>query len=93
MVGPQSWLVFKRLGLLEVAGGMDWLKVAVRDWDNLYGYNKFKDFVENLTIVNDPAEQGVKLIQDFVESAQKEDVRQDLMLSVCEESHLSIEVQ
>ena len=64
---------------------MDWLMVAVTDWDKLYGYTKFRCFIEFMTIVNDPEEREVKLIQDFVESAQKEDVRQDLMLSVCED--------
>ena len=35
-----------------------------------------------LTVVNDPAERGVKLIQDFVNKYHDSEARQDLLLTV-----------
>ena len=61
---------------------MVWLKLEVSQWDLISGYRKFKDFVKFLTVVNDPAERGVKLIQDFVNQTSDENLRQDLILAV-----------
>ena len=36
----------------------------------------------DLTVVNDPAERPVKLVQDFVNGSQDEELRQDLFLAV-----------
>ena len=49
------------------------------------GYRKFADFVMNLLVVNDPAERGVKLIQDFVATSTDEDLRQARLLSASEQ--------
>ena len=84
-VGPKSWLIFERLGLRDIEGAMDWLKLSVGDWELMTGFKKYKAFVENLTVVNDPAERGIKLIQDFVESSTDEKTRQDLLLAVSED--------
>ena len=46
------------------------------------GYLKFRKFVRGLTVVNDPAERVIKLIQDFVECSHDEELRQDTMLAV-----------
>lgn len=61
LVGPRSWMIPGILGL-----GVDemvWLKLEVYQWYLVPGYKKFHHFVKNLTVVNDPAERGVKLIQ------------------------------
>ena len=42
-------------------------------------YQRFKKFITKLIVVNDCAERGVKLIQEFVDSSQDESLRQDIM--------------
>ena len=32
-----------------------------------------------MTVVNDPAERGVKLVQEYIDSTNSEELRQDLM--------------
>ena len=61
---------------------MVWLKLEVWQWELISGFRKFKDFVKSLTVVNDPAERGVKLIQDFVNQTSDKTLRQDLLLAV-----------
>ena len=46
------------------------------------GYVRFRDFVQKLTIVNDPAERGVGLIKQFVSSFQNEKSCQENLLAV-----------
>ena len=70
MLGPQSWLLFDKLGLVDE--DLDWLLLDPLVWDYNPGYIKFRDFVKNLTIVNDPAERGVGLIKQFISTFQNE---------------------
>ena len=43
----------------------DWLQLPVEHWTKMKDYNYVKKVVEFLEVVNDCAERGVKLIQDF----------------------------
>ena len=45
------------------------------------GFKFFYEYVHKMLVVNDPAERGVKLIQDFVNTTQDEDIRHWRMLS------------
>ena len=49
------------------------------------GFKKFSSLVQKMLIVNDPAERGVKLIQEFVNTTQDEDIRQWRMLSASDQ--------
>ena len=60
---------------------MEWLQLAVQQWPLISGYKKFSALVSKMTVVNVPAESGVKLVQDFVNTSQSEDIRQWRMLS------------
>ena len=46
------------------------------------GYREFEEFVSGLTVVNDPAERGIKLVEDFVGRTRNESLRQDLFLAI-----------
>ena len=46
---------------------------------------RFSDFVKGLNVVNDPAERSIKLIQEYINTCQDEELRQDLMLAVAED--------
>ena len=48
------------------------------------GYRRFRDFVKNLTIINDPAAPGVGLIKRFISTFQNEKSCQDNLLTVAE---------
>ena len=61
LVSERSWLIFHLLELSPVE--TEWLQVDVHQWEKFSGFRKFKEFVKGLTVVNDPAERGVKLIQ------------------------------
>ena len=51
-------------------------------WETQASYRKFRDFVHNLTIVNDPAERGVGLVKQFIASFQNEKSCQENLLAV-----------
>ena len=78
-VGPKSWLLPHILKLTDE--NMEWLHLEVHQWSLMSGYKKFSSFVHGLVVVNDPAERGVKLIQDFIDTSQDEELRQWQILS------------
>ena len=53
MLGPESWLLFNKLGLDEE--DLDWLQLVPLVCEFIPGYIKFRDFVKKRSIVNDPA--------------------------------------
>ena len=81
-LGPQSWLIFNKLGLDEE--DMSWLMQDPKLWELQSGFIRFRDFVKGLTIVNDPAERGVGLMKQFIDSFQNEEYCQDNLLAVSE---------
>ena len=80
MLGPESWLLFNKLGMGDE--DLDWLHLDPLVWDFMPGYIKFRDFVKKLTIVNDPAERGVGLIKEFISTFQNEKSCQENLLAV-----------
>ena len=82
-VGPLSWLLPFLLNLGPE--DMQWLLLKVNQWPLICGYRKFSDIVKKLLVVNDPAERGVKLIQDFVDTSTDESLRQARMISASEQ--------
>ena len=54
LIKPESWLIFHLLQMSE-CDVVAFLQQEVHRWGSLPGYQKLKQFVENLTVVNDPA--------------------------------------
>ena len=79
-LGPESWLLFNKLDLSD--SDMEWLELDPDEWELATGYRRFRDFVRNLTIVNDPAERGVGLVKQYIASFQNEASCQDNLLVV-----------
>ena len=52
---------------------MMWLTMEVEDWELQEDFMVFKNFVKNLSTVNDPAERSIKLAQDFIKDEQNEE--------------------
>ena len=80
MLGPESWLLFNKLGMGDE--DLDWLQLDPLVWELKPGYVRFRDFVKRLTIVNDPAERGVGLIKQFISTFQNEQSCQENLLAV-----------
>lgn len=58
---------------------MDFLKSDPNTWHEMDDYKKGKYIIDNLKVVNDCAERGIKLIQEYHEQITKdEDQRQHL---------------
>ena len=74
LIGPNSWYL---LELANIHG--DWLKKHVSVWQDSQDYAKFKEFISNMSVVNDCSERGVKLVQEYIDSARNETLRQDVM--------------
>ena len=82
LVGSRSWSIFNLLDL--AMEDMEWLSEDSSQWVLHEGYRRFVTFVKGLQVVNDPAERGVKIIQDFIKISTDETLRQQLILSVAE---------
>ena len=80
LIGPNSWTIPNLLDLFE--DDMAWLALDVHQWSLIPGYRQFVKFVLTLSVSNDSAERGIKLVQDFVNSSTDEKLHQDLMLAV-----------
>ena len=83
LIGPELWTIPILLGLSE--DDMVWVQLEVHQWDLISGFKKVQRFVSTFSVVNDSAERGVKLIEDFVLSSTDEKLRQDMMLTVSHE--------
>ena len=61
LIGPESHFLFDTL---EVK--YDWLTTLADTWEDNNSYRKAQKFVRSVTVINDKAERGVKLMSDFV---------------------------
>ena len=66
-VGPESWRFFKILQL-----DCSFVRLPVSEWAANDAFLQGKEIVENLRVVNDTAERGVKLCHDFIGCVKKE---------------------
>ena len=78
-VTKESFLIFH---LLKISGGF--LQKKSKYWSTDEEFLKFQCFCQNLPSLNDSAERGVKLIQDYKNICQDESEIQDLLLGVQE---------
>ncbi|GAB1602749.1 hypothetical protein Ahia01_000554900 [Argonauta hians] len=73
-VRPDCHFFFKILGINE-----DFLSKLVENWAENEDYVHGKHIVQNLHVVNDAAERGVKLFSDFLGAAKSESRFQDCL--------------
>ena len=66
LVGENSHFLFHVLKL-----DTNWLGQNVPEWELDEDFVKAKDFVSSVKVVNDPAERGIKLCQDFLHLLSK----------------------
>ena len=73
-VGEDSWSIFSIMKL-----NYGFLSKPVQDWPKDDGYLDAKLIINNLSVVNDGAERGVKLAYDFLDSSKKEENLQNVL--------------
>ena len=78
LVQPHSWDFFT---ILRVEA--DWLTWPLDKWEESEDYQKARQFVMTVKVVNDAAERGIKLASDYVQSLTKDsEVRQEIFQTV-----------
>ena len=80
-IAAESWLLFDLLGL---SGPQNWLQTSPDTWHEIPEYLALSEFIENVSVTNDIAERGVKLMTDFIEKCHDEEQR-DAITQVIEE--------
>lgn len=75
MVGPNTWMLFSLLG-----NDGDWLMQPPQQWITNPQYLEILLIVQELPVVNDAAERGVKDIQDYANMARDADDRGRMIL-------------
>lgn len=73
-LSARSLNLFTRVGITTA-----FLHTNPEDWDKHEDYQKARNFVKRLRVVNDTAERGVKLIADFNNHLKDEDQQQFLL--------------
>ena len=81
-IGDDSWSFFHITGLDD-----SFLNTPVAQWEANNAYQQGKLIVNNIRVVNDSAERGVKLCQDFSGSAHKEKHFQSILQVVENSRH------
>lgn len=81
-IGPDSFGFFKTLKI-----DASFLSEPVDTWNNIDSYNKAKSVVENMLVVNDAAERGVKIAYDFIDTAKSEGRFQEILQVVENDRH------
>ena len=75
LVTPESFKVFDILGLES-----DWLTKNPDKWEEDESYQEAKDFVITVKVVNDTAERGVKMAEDYATILTKDDAMRAMIL-------------
>ena len=80
LLGPRSWLLFSFF-----PGMHDWLQIPPQYWNLITEYRIIRDFCLKLEVVNDAAERGIKIVEDFSHITENEEQFQFLLQ--CVEDH------
>ena len=80
LIGRRSWSIFNMLNMESEELG--WLGEDPSTWVLYNDYRTFTQFARGLQVVNDPAERGIKIIQDFIKVSTDETARQEIILAV-----------
>ena len=75
LVNEYSWMLFTLLHIVDT----EWLIQDASSWEHSAGFKSLQSFVKNVLVTNDLAERGVKLMADFIDKAENEKERQELL--------------
>ena len=74
MVTVRSYLLFNLLKLEDLT----WLEAPVESWSSFPSFIRARDFIDQLQVVNDGAERGIKLMQELIDRTHDETELQHL---------------
>ena len=74
MVDQNAWWTIQHLDLK-----MDFLQLLPADWSECDSYQESRNIIESLNFINDAAERGVCLSNDFTKAARSEDHYQNVL--------------
>jgi hypothetical protein len=77
LLSYKSYKIFKRFGISS-----GYLKMDLTKWNDNLAYQSAKTTIDSLQIVNDTAERGVKLMEDFNEKCNKNENQKQSLLQV-----------
>ncbi|CAI6377454.1 unnamed protein product [Macrosiphum euphorbiae] len=80
LLGPNSKNVFKRFNIPEI-----FLKVQPEKWHELEEYQKGKSILNSIKVVNDTAERGVKLMQEYNDKFTTNEDQKQFVLQVVQD--------
>jgi hypothetical protein len=81
-IGPRSCLIFYLLKMTREE--VEWMQLPVEYGALMSNYRKVESFVNNLQVINDAAERGIKLVTDFKDMT-RDPSRQEHLFQVIEE--------
>jgi hypothetical protein len=61
---------------------MEFLHQNPENWPNIYSYTKAKNILYYLSIINDTAERGVKLMENFKTKFTKNENQKQIVLKI-----------
>ena len=79
-IDQKSILIFDILG--HDKQKIEWTLLPPDMWILMTPFRQFKEFIESISVVNDPAERNIQLVQKFIAGSYDENLRQDLFLAV-----------
>ena len=79
-IGTNSWLVFDILGIKG-----DWLEKSVTEWEDFPEFLTLQSYIDNLKVVNDTAERGIKLWSDYIGILTSDEAKRQDIVQVVEE--------
>lgn len=77
LLSAKSMKLFKRLGLKT-----NFLKIDPSQWNTQLDYIEGQQIIESLRVVNDTAERGVKLMEEFNDKITKNEEQKQFLLKV-----------
>lgn len=77
LIGRKSQKVFKRFKI-----NSDFLKTYPNNWSSSNDYKNGEDIIQKLKVVNDAAERGIKLIEEFEQKVTRDENQKQFLLQV-----------
>lgn len=81
LIDERSWIMFCEVGVCQPDG---WLRLPAAEWEQDPEYRKFSKFVTDLKVTNDLAERGIKMVEDFINTATKDETQLQALMQVVE---------
>ena len=76
LITSDSWLIFNQLG---IDANPNWLQTPCSIWPLFADYRRLEEFAKNVSVTNDIAERGIRIITDYIDKSEDEQQKQALL--------------